>query len=95
MYIFCPLTNFLNVDESRPLIVPHEILQPVEVPILEFIYNTRYNHKLYNHIQNTPYKQSPNTEEHNIIKALELLFFPMASPVFFHDVFPHGFFTDD
>ena len=73
MYIFCPLNKFLNVDESRPLFVPHEFLQPVEVPILEFIYNTRYNHKLYNLIQNTPYEQSPNTEERNIIKALELL----------------------
>ena len=34
MYIFCPLTKLLNVDESRPLIVPHEFFQPVEVPIL-------------------------------------------------------------
>ena len=41
MYIFCPLTKLLIVDKSRPLIVPHEFLQPVEVPILEFIYNTR------------------------------------------------------
>ena len=73
MYIFCPLTKRLNVDESRPLIVPHEFLQPVEVLKLEFIYNTRYNHKLYDLIQNTLYEQSPNTEEHNIIKALELL----------------------
>ena len=73
MYIICLLTKLLNVDKSRPLIVPHEFLQPVEVPILEFIYNTRYNHKLYNFIQNTPYEQSPHTEEHNILKALELL----------------------
>ena len=50
IYIFCPLTKLFNVDESRPLIVPHEFLQPVEVPILEFIFNTRYNHKLYNHM---------------------------------------------
>ena len=73
MYIFCLLTKLLNEDEFRPLIVPHEYLQPVEVPILEFIYNTRYNHKLYNLIQNTPYEQSPHTEEHSIIKVLELL----------------------
>ena len=46
MYILCPLTKLLIVDESRPLIVPHEFLQPAEVPILEFICNTRYNHKL-------------------------------------------------
>ena len=108
MYIFCPLTKLLNVDESRPLIVPHELLQPVEVPILEFIYSTRYNHKLYNLIQNTPYEQLPNTEKHNIIKAPELVWPPLqtkhrirliakllTSSDILHDVFPHGFFTDD
>ena len=101
MYIFCPLTKLLIVDESRPLIIPHEFLQPGEVPILEFIYNTRYNHKLYNLIQNTPYEQSPHPEEHNIIKALELLW-PLlqnkriirllakllTSSDIIHDVFP-------
>ena len=108
MYIFCPLTKLQNVDESRPLIVPHELLQPVEVPILEFNFNTRYNHKLYTLIQNTPYEQSPNTEEHNIIKALELLWpLPQTKHIIrllatlitssdiIHNVFPHGFFTDD
>ena len=108
MYIFCPLSKLLNVDESRPLIVPHEFLQPVEVPILELIYNTRYNRKLFNLSQNTPYEQSPNTEERNIIKALELLW-PLlqtkhiirliakllTSSDIIHDMFPHGFFTDD
>ena len=73
MYTLCPLTKIFNVDESRPLIVPHEFLQPVEIPILEFIHNTRYNHKLYNLIQNTPYELSSSTEEHDIIKALEIL----------------------
>ena len=34
VYKFCPLTKLLNVDEARPLIVPHEFLQPVKVPIL-------------------------------------------------------------
>ena len=73
MYIFCPLTKLLDINESRPPIVPDEFLQPVEAPILEFIYNTRYNHKLYNLIQNTPYELSPSTEEHNIIKEPELI----------------------
>ena len=108
MYIFCPLTKLLNVDEFRPLIVPHEFLQPVEVPILEFIYNTHYNHELYNLIQNKPYELSPSTKDHNIIKALELLW-PLLQNIhiirllsklltssdIIHDVFPHGFFTDD
>ena len=110
MYIFCPLNKLINVDESSPLIFPHEFLQPVEVPILELIYNTRYNHKLYNLIQNKPYEQSPHThtEERYIIKALELLW-PLLqtkhiirllaklliSSDIIHDVFPHGFFTDD
>ena len=108
MHIFCPLTKILNVDESRPLIFPHEFLQPVADPILEFINNTRSNHKLYNLIQNTPNKQSPSTEEHNIIKALELFWQLLQTKHFIrliaklltssdiiHDVFPHGFFTDD
>ena len=108
VYNFCPLTKLLNVDESRPLIALHEFLQPVEVPIIDFIYNTRYNHKLYNLIQNTPYELSPSTEEHNIIKALELLWPTLqtkhiilllakllTSSDIIHDVFPHRFFTDD
>ena len=108
MYIFCPLTKLLNVDESRPLIVPHEFLHPVDVPMLEFRYNTRYNHKLYNLIQNRPYELSTSTEEHNITKALELLG-PLlqikhiirllakllTSSDIIHDVFPHAFFTVD
>ena len=98
MYIFCPLTKLFNVDESHPLNVPHEFLQPVEVPILEFIYNTRCNHKLYHLIQNTPYEFSPSTEYHNIIKALELLLQTkyiirllaklLTSSDINHDVFP-------
>ena len=73
MYIFCPLTSTLNVDEPRPLIVPHDYVQPVEVAILEFIHNSNYNYKLYNFIQNTPHKISLSSEEQKIIKALELL----------------------
>ena len=101
IYIVCRLNKLINVDESRPLIVPHAFLQPVEVPVLEFIYNTRYNHKLYNLIQNTPYEQSPHTEERNIIEALELLWplletkhiirllaKPLTSSDIIHDVFP-------
>ena len=72
MFIFCALTKIFNVDESRPLIVPHQFLQPGEIPVLEFIHNTRFNHKLYNLIQNTPYELSPSFDEHNIIKAVEL-----------------------
>ena len=108
MYIFCPLTKLLDIDESRPLIVPDEILQPVEVPILEFIYNTRYRHKLYNLIQNTPYELAPSTEEHNINKALKLLWplfqtkhiirllaILLTSSDIIHGVFPLGFFYDN
>ena len=108
MYTFCPINKLINADESRPMIIPHEFLQPVEVPIQEFIYNTRYNHKLCNLIQNTPYEQSPNMEERNIIKALKLLW-PLlqtkniirllakllTSSDIIHDVFPHGFFNDN
>ena len=75
MYIFCQLSKTFSLDESRPLIVPHEYIQPVEVPILEYMHNTKYNHKLYNLIQNTPHELSPRSEEEKIIKALELLNF--------------------
>ena len=73
MYMFCPLTRFFNVDESRPLIVPLEYIQPVETPILEYIHNIKHNHKFYNIIQDTPHEFSPSSEEYKIIQALELL----------------------
>ena len=108
IYTFCPLTKIFNVDKSRPLIVPHEFLQPVEIPILDFIHNTRYNQKIYNLIQNTPYELSPSTEEHNTIKALEMLWRFLQTKYIIrllaklktsseikHDIFPHGFFTDE
>ena len=72
-YLFCPLNKTFNIDESRSLIVPHEYIQPVEVPILEHIHNTNYNQKLYNPIQNTPHEFSPSSEEQKTIKALELI----------------------
>ena len=73
MYIICPLTKTFNEEESRPLIVPHEYIQPIEIPILEFIHNTKHNHKIYNLIQNTPHEFSVGDEELNTIKALQLL----------------------
>ena len=73
IYIFCPLTRTFNIEESLPLIVHHEYIQLVEVPILEYINNTNYNRKLYNVIQNTSHKFSPSSEEQKTIKALELL----------------------
>ena len=45
MYVFCPLTKTFNDEESRTLIIPHEYIQPIEVPNLDFIHNTKYNHK--------------------------------------------------
>ena len=73
MYIFCPLTKTLNDEESRPLIVPHEFNQPIEVSILEFIHNTKYDHKIYNLIRNTPLEFAVGTEELKTIKALQWL----------------------
>ena len=73
MYIFCPLTKTFNDEESRPLIIPHEYNQPIEVPMLEFIHNTKYNHKIYNLIQNTPHEFAVGTEDLKTIKALQLL----------------------
>ena len=52
LYIFCPLTTTFNDEESLPFIIPHEFIQPIKIPILEFIPITKYNHKIYNLIQN-------------------------------------------
>ena len=96
MYIFCPLTKTSNVEESRPLFVPHEYIQPVEFPILELIHNIKYNHKLFNLIQHTNHEFSIGTEELKTIKALQLLW-PLLLTTLdaIHDIFPHGFFPDD
>ena len=66
MYIFCPLTRTFNVDESRPLIVPSEYIQPVEVSTLEIFQNTKYNHKIYNLIQ------THRTNSHQVVKSKRL-----------------------
>ena len=69
VYIFCPLTKTFNDEESRPLIIPHEYIPPIEVHILEFIHNTKYNHKIYNLIQNPPHEFAVGTEERKTIKT--------------------------
>ena len=108
MYIFCPITKTFNAEESRLFLIPHEFVQPIEIPILEFIHNTKFNHKLYNLIQNTPYEFAVGTEELTTIKALQLLW-PLlqtkniirilakllTTSELIHDIFPHGFFPDD
>ena len=108
MYIFCPITKTFNAEESRPFLIPHEFVQPIEIPILEFIHNTKFNHKLYNLIQNTPYEFAVGTEELTTIKALQLLW-PLlqtkniirflakllTTSELIHDILPHGFFPDD
>ena len=66
MYIFCPLTKTINEEESQPPNSP--LIQSIEIPILEFIRNTRYNHKIYNLIQNTPQEFAVGTEELKTIK---------------------------
>ena len=70
MYNFCRLNKLLNVDESRPMIIPQEFLQPVEVSTLELIYNTHFNHKLYKLIQSTPYEQSLTLKNVTSLKHL-------------------------
>ena len=108
MYIFCPITKTFNAEESRPFLIPHEFVQPIEIPILEFIHNTKFNHKLYNLIQSTPYEFAVGTEELTTIKALQLLW-PLlqtkniirilakllTTSDLIHDIFPHGFFPED
>ena len=107
MYMFCPLTKTFNVEEFQPLIVPHEYIQPIEIPILEFIHNTKFNHKVFNLIQHTNHEFSVGTEELNTIKALQFLW-PLLETKnnirilaklliasnSIHDIFPHAFFPD-
>ena len=108
MYIICPLSKTFNVEGSQPLIVPHEYIQPVEIPMLEFIHNTKYNHKLLNLIQHTNHEFSIGTEELNTIKAIQLHWPLLETKIIIHilakllttsdaihDIFPHGFFSDD
>ena len=108
MYIFCPITKTFNAEESRPFLIPPEFIQPIEIPKLEFIHNTKYNHKIYNLIQNTPYEFAVGTEELKTIKALQLLWLLLqtkniirilakllTNSDMIHDIFPHGFFPDD
>ena len=108
MYTFCPLTKTFNEEESRPLIVPHEYIQPIEIPLLEFLHNNSYNHKIYNLIRNTPHELAVDTDELKTIEAVQLLW-PLlqtknisrilakllTTSDAIHDVFPHGFFFDD
>ena len=108
VYIFCPITKTFNDEESRACIIPHEFIQPIEIPNLEFIHNTKYNHKIYNLIQNTPHEFAVGTEELNTINALQLLW-PLlqtknvirilakllTTSDLIHDIFPHGFFPDE
>ena len=108
MFTFCPLTKTFNDEESRPFITPHEFIQPIEIPILEFIHNTKYHHKIYKLIQTTPQDIAVGTEELNTIKALQLLW-PLlqtknvmrilakllTTSDLIHDIFLRGFFPDD
>ena len=107
MCIFCPLTKTFIVEESRPLIVPHEYIQIVKVSILEFIQSTKDNHKFFNLIQNTPHEFSIGTEVLKTTKALQLLWpllhtkniIRMLAKLLttsdaIHDIFAHEFFPD-
>ena len=103
IYIFSP-----HEDLQRRRIIPHEYIQPIEVLVLEFIHNSKYNHKIYNLIQNTPHEFAVGTEELKTIKALQLLWPLLQTKNIIrilakllitsdaiHNVFPHGFFPDD
>ena len=80
-------------------------MQPIEIIILQFIHNTKYNHKNYNLIESTPHEFAVEIEELNTINALQLLW-PLlqtknvihilakilTTSELIHDIFPHGFF---
>ena len=72
------------------------------------MHSTKYNHKIYNLIQNTSYEFAVGTEELNTIKALRLLW-PLlqtkniirilakllTTSDMIQDIFPQGFFPED
>ena len=72
------------------------------------MYNTNYNRKLYNLIQNIPHEFSPSSEEQMISKALKILW-PLLQTKYIarllaklltssdtiHKVFSNGFSADD
>ena len=70
---FAHLTNTFPLDDARPTTIPQEYIQPIEVALLEKIRRIKFNHKLYNLVQNTNYEFSATTEEIIIIRGLELL----------------------
>ena len=106
--MFCPITKTFQDEESRPFIIPHEFLQPIEIPILEFKHNTKFNNENFNLIQNTPHEFAVGTKELSIIKALDLLW-PLlqtenvirilanllTTSELIQELFPHGFSPDD
>ena len=61
------------IEESLPIIIPYEYIQPVEIPPLENSHGTYFSHNFHNLIQNTQHKISVTAEHIEIIKALELL----------------------
>ena len=108
LYIFYPITKTFNDEESRPFLIPLEFIQPIEIPILEFIHNTKYNHEIYKLIQNTSYEFAVGTEEIKTINSLPLLW-PLlqtksviriltkllTTSDMIRNIFPYGFFPED
>ena len=71
-YMFSTLTNNFPLEDSCPIIIPHEFIQPVDFPFLEKFHITKFNHKLYNLIQIINHEFSATAEEHHP-RTLELL----------------------
>ena len=70
---FLALTNTFPVNESQPIIIPHEYIQLVELPLLGKNHSTNFNYKLYYPIQNTHHVFSVTPEQVKIIKSFEPL----------------------
>ena len=62
-----PVIKSFDNEESRPLIIPQEHIQPIEVHILENNHKAKYNHKLCNLIERTSYDLALTNEKLNII----------------------------
>ena len=78
---FCPITNNFPPEDSGPLIITLELIQPVEVALLQIIHNFKFNHKLYYLIPSSTLGFSATPEEVAKIRALDLFWLLLQTKV--------------
>ena len=99
---FLPLNSTFPINDSQPIIMPHEYIQLVELPLSENNHSTNFNNKLYYPIQNSHHVFSVTPEDIKIIKAFEPLWqllptrnviSSMLAKLIIRTNFPNDFFS--